>query len=258
MRSLLIWGLILCSLAAQGAVKKVTLITMEIPPFMSPKMPDQGAAIYALRAMFRKAGYELEMRFVPVPRMRQVGFGDDSVHGFFPSFAEEKFDEKLVLSKLFYKTPWVIVERKDKPILWKESRDLLKYKGGNVAGYVLRSQVADAYKDRMDRLETAKNDTLNLLKLIHKRVDFIFIDQNAFKFIARTNAEIAPHADKLAINPNVVALNSYGVDFKDNKISRKIMADFNAVVDEKEFTDLVTKYIEQQKSPPVQQSKGMK
>ena len=246
MKQVVVWILILFGVTAQGALKKVTLVTMEIPPFMSPQMPDQGAAIYALREEFRKAGYDLEVRFVPVPRMRQVGFGDDTVNGFFPSFAEEKFNQKLVLSKLFYRTPWVIVERKDKPILWKEARDLLKYKGGNVAGYVLRSQVADAYKGNMDRLETAKNDSLNILKLIHRRVDFIFIDQNAFKFISKTNPEIAPHAGKLAINPTVVALNSYGVDFKDNKVSRQIMEDFNKVVDEKDFTDLVSKYIERQ------------
>lgn len=246
MKLLIFLVLILGSVTTLGALKKVILVTMEVPPFMSPKLPDQGAAIYALREAFLRAGYELEMRFVPVPRMRQVGFGDDGVNGFFPSFVDEKFNEKLVLSKLFYRTPWVIVERKDKPIIWKEARDLLKYKGGNVAGYVLRSQVADAYKDNMHRLETAKNDSLNILKLIHKRVDFIFIDQNTFKFIVGTHPEIAPYADRLAINPKVVALNSYGVDFKDNKVSRKIMEDFNAIVDEKEFTDLVSKYIERQ------------
>lgn len=230
---------------AEGA-RKVTLVSMEIPPFMSSQMPGDGAAIYGLRETFKKAGYDFEVKFVPVPRIRAVGFGDEKINGFFPSFADEKFADKLILSKLFYETPWVIVERKNKPIHWKNPKDLLKYKGGNVAGYVLRSQIADVYKDNPQHLETAKIDTVNILKLIHRRVDFIFIDLNAFKFISGTNPEIKPYADRLQVNPKVIAYNRYGIGFKTDSASQKIMQDFNKVVNEKEYTTWVTKYIEDQ------------
>jgi len=178
---ILVFGLLLSSLAwAKGTAKKVTLITMDIPPFMSPRLPEDGAAIYALRQIFKKMGYGLEVRFVPIQRTRNVGMGDPKVHGFFPSFVDDDFVQGMTLSKIVYKTPWVIAERKDKPIHWKTATDLLKYKGGNVGGYTLRSQVASAFKDHEDALMPAPQDVSNILMLANKRVDYIFIDQNVF------------------------------------------------------------------------------
>ncbi|MGE5087170.1 MAG: substrate-binding periplasmic protein [Bacillota bacterium] len=227
---------------------------MEIPPFMSPKLPDDGAAIYGLRKVFKKAGYDFEIKFIPVPRIRAVGFGDEKINGFFPSFADEKFENKLILSKLFYQTPWVIVERKNNPIHWKTPKDLLKYKGGNVAGYVLRSQIADAYKNNPQQLESAPNDTVNILKLIHHRIDFIFIDLNAFRYISSTNAEVHPYADRLQVNPKAIAYNRYGIGFKTDPKSQKIMHDFNRYISEKEYTNWVTKYIDDQVASGVSSS----
>ncbi|MDG0816255.1 type 2 periplasmic-binding domain-containing protein [Bdellovibrio svalbardensis] len=246
MNLLVFFVILISSTLSSASSKKITLITMDIPPFMSPHLPDQGAAIYGLRQTFKKAGYDLEVRFEPVPRIRNVGLSDKKINGFFPSFTDENFNHKLILSKLFYKTPWVIVERKDKPIIWKEPRDLLKYKGGNVAGYVLRSQVAAIYKNNMQHLESAASDSINILKLIHKRVDFIFIDLNVFNFITTTNPEIKPLAYQLKVNPKIIALNQYGIGFKSDSLNQTLLKEFNKVVDEKEFTQWVSKYLENQ------------
>lgn len=245
MKILLFLVIIVSSFSAHTApLKKVTLITMEIPPFMSLHLPDQGAVVAGLRDVFKKAGYDLEVRFYPVPRTRIIELKDKDINGFFPSFVDEKFQQKLLLSKPFYKTPWVIVERKDKPIVWKDPKDLLKYKGGNVAGYVLRSQVARVYENNMHHLESAPNDSSNILKLIHKRVDFIFIDQNVFKFISSTDPSIKNFARRLQVNPKIIALNRYGVGFKDDQASKKIMEDFNKHLNEDDFTKMVSKYID--------------
>jgi len=211
---------------------------------MSPNMPEQGAAISALRHLFKTAGYQMDLRFAPVPRVQIAELEDRNVDGYFPSFSDETFEQKMRLSKLFYRTPWVIVERKDNPIVWKTPKDLLKYKGGNVAGYIIRSQVADAYKDKPDKLESAANDLANILKLAHKRVDFIFIDETTFKYISTTNPDVIPYANKLQVNKKVIVVNQYGVAFKDDYKRKKMLADFNKVANEKDFTASVNNYIE--------------
>ncbi|WP_413944272.1 substrate-binding periplasmic protein [Bdellovibrio sp. HCB-162] len=235
--------------------KKVTLISMDIPPFMSPKLPEQGAAIYGLKQIFKKIGYELEVRFVPIQRTRNVGMSDERINGFFPSFVDDDFVQGMTLSKTIYKTPWVIAERKEKPVHWKTPADLLKYKGGNVGGYTLRSQVADVFKSHEDALELAPGDIQNILKLANKRVDYIFIDQNVLKFILATDPQAIPYADTLQVNPKIVALNEYGVAFKQNGRSKKIMDEFNKVVSEEEFTKAVDGYIKMYMAPRSTSSK---
>lgn len=246
-------ALLICCLSLPtfaDPLKKVTLISMDIPPFMSPKLPEQGAAIYGLRQIFKKIGYDLEVRFVPIQRTRNVGMSDNRINGFFPSFVDDDFVQGMTLSKIVYKTPWVIAERKDKPIHWKVPADLLKYKGGNVGGYTLRSQVADVFKGKEGALEEAPKDIQNILKLANKRIDYIFIDQNVLKFILATDPKAQPYAQTLQINPKMVALNEYGIAFKQNAESKKIMEEFNKVANEDDFTKAVEGYIKTYMSAP--------
>jgi len=243
-------GLLSLTCFAAPKQKKVTIISMEIPPFMSPKLPDQGAGIYGLRHLFKKMGYDLDVRFVPIQRTRSVGMSDSKVHGFFPSFVDDDFVQGMTLSKIVYKTPWVIVERKDNPVRWKVPTDLLKYKGGNVGGYTLRSQVAEAFKNNPQALENAPGDLQNILMLANKRVDYIFIDENVFKFLLAVDPRAQAYADKLQVNPKIVALNEYGVAFKQNGASKKIMADFNKALNRDEFTKAVDEYIKKHMPTP--------
>lgn len=242
------------SAKAKPARKTITLISMDIPPFMSPSLPEQGAVIYGLRQIFKKMNYDLEVRFVPIQRTRNIGMDDPQIGGFFPSFVDDDFVNGMTLSNAVYRTPWVIAERKDKPIVWSTASDLLKYKGGNVGGYTLRSQVASIYKKHPEALDSAAGDLQNILMLANKRVDYIFIDRQVFEFILATDPAVRDVADKLQINPKIVALNEYGVAFKKTPKYQKVLAQFNKVADEKEFTANVGNYIKTyMAAPPPQQ-----
>ncbi|WP_063243083.1 substrate-binding periplasmic protein [Bdellovibrio bacteriovorus] len=223
------------------AVKEFTFITMEIPPFMSEAMPEQGAATYAIREIFKKLGYDFKVRFVPIMRTRTVGF-DPTVTGFFPSFKDDDFLRGMVLSKTVYDTPWVIVERIDKPIQWEKPEDLAKYKGGNVNGYTIRSLLKTVHNQKKLNLEAAPDDALNILKLAKKRVDYIFIDAGVFKFLSAADPRVKEVAAQLRINPKIVMMNHYGVAFKTDPASQKLMAEFNNNVSASEFNMLVEKY----------------
>lgn len=245
---LILTAILSLSFASHG--KTVTLISMDIPPFMSPSLPHDGAAVYALRKMFKRIGYDVKIRFVPIQRTRNVGMSDPEINGFFPSFVDDDFVHGMTLSKTFYRTPWVIAERKKSPIKWRSSKDLLRYRGGNVGGYTLRSQIAAAYEGKENLLEAATADKQNLLKLANKRVDFIFIDENVFKFFISLDPDVKKYAKALQINPKIVALNEYGVAFKNTGDSLKIMEEFNKIANEEEYTREILSYINQYAKPP--------
>lgn len=215
-------------------------------------MPEEGAGIYGLRQIFKSIGYDLEIRFVPIQRTRNVGMSDPKINGFFPSFVDDDFIQGMTLSKTIYQTPWVVAERKDNPIHWKEAKDLLKYKGGNVGGYTMRSQVADVFVGHDEALEQTPGDIQNILMLANKRVDYIFIDQNVFKFLLATDPRAQPYAHLLQVNPKIVAMNSYGIAFKQNAVSKKIMDEFNKIADKDLYTKEVDAYVKKYTPPPPQ------
>jgi len=58
-----------------------------------------------------------------------------------------------------------------------------------------------------------------------------------------TVPEVQPYAASLQINAKIVALNEYGVAFKQNAESRKIVEEFNKTAREEDFTKSVESYI---------------
>lgn len=229
-------------MALAKPLKVFNLESMEIPPFISQNMPHQGAATYALKEIFKKAGYDLQVRIVPILRIRTLQFRDPEVKGFFPSFIDDDFVNGLVLSKPVYETPWVIIERKDKVIPWQEPKDLAKFKGGNVQGYTIRSQVRKMYEDNKLNIEGAPDDVSNLLKLANKRIDYVFIDAHVFKFLMATDPRLKEYDKTLQMNQKIVVMNRYGVAFKKNASGKKILEDFNKIASPGEFENLVQNY----------------
>lgn len=211
---------------------------------MSENLPYKGAATYALGEILKKVGYDLKVRIVPIMRIRTLQFRDPNIRGFFPSFVDDDFVEGLQLSKTFYETPWVIIERVDKPIKWKTPADLAKYRGGNVKGYTIRSQVRKIYKDNKLQLESAPDDASNLLKLANKRVDYVFTDAHVFKFLMATDPRLKEFAEVLRINPKIVVMNRYGIAFKKDPESRKVMELFNKVLDPADFERFIADYFQ--------------
>ncbi len=230
------------SLASNKTLKAVYLESMELPPFISGSLPSQGAAVYALTEIFKKAGYDLHVRIVPILRIRTLQFRDPNVSGFFPSFVDDDFVEGLTLSKSIYETPWVIIERKDKVIQWQDPKDLTKYKGGNVKGYTIRSQVKKIYEENKLNIEGASDDASNLLKLANKRIDYVFTDAHIFKFLMATDPRLKEYQNTLQINQKIVVMNRYGVAFKQDTFSKKVMEDFNKVAVPSDFQDLIQTY----------------
>lgn len=60
--------LIFASETKPAPLKEIDLVTMEIPPFMSEHMPDQGAGSYALKMLLKKHGYNVTFSFAPFLR----------------------------------------------------------------------------------------------------------------------------------------------------------------------------------------------
>jgi polar amino acid transport system substrate-binding protein len=221
---------------------EISLVTMEIPPFMSEHMPEQGAATYALKMIFKKRGYDLKMSFAPFLRSKNLATHDRDFVGYAPS-TKYNIIKGFTLSKAFYQSPWVIIQNKENPVQWKKIEDLTKYLGGNVNGYDMVPEATRLYEAGKLKVEMAPDDVRNILKLAHKRVDYIFMDENMYKFLMATNPILKPFAEKLEIHPRRVETLSYGIAFRKTPQALEILDEMNKVFNEDEFTSYVNAYM---------------
>lgn len=228
--------------------KVIHLVTFEAPPFMSEKMPEQGAAVYALRQLLKKNGYDLKISFAPFLRAKKQVLQKNEISGFFP-VTEVNVTADFRMSNVMYVTPWVFAERKDHPIVWQEAKDLTAYKIGNVMGYDLAKMVAPLQKKKKLHIENASSDELNLLKLARKRVDLAFIDATMFEYLTRTSPRLRPFQNQLQINAKIIHMDEYAVAFKKTPRSLRHLEIFNKSITKESFTHYVELYFKNNLSP---------
>jgi len=221
---------------------EISLVTMEIPPFMSEHMPEQGAATYALKMVFKKRGYDLKMSFAPFLRSKSLASHDRDFVGYAPS-TKYNLIKGFKLSKYFYHSNWVIIQNKENPVQWKKIEDLTKYHGGNVNGYDMVPEATRLYEAGKLNIEMAPDDTRNILKLAHKRVDYIFMDESMYKFLMATSPVLKPFINKLEIHPRRVEKLSYGIAFRKNPQGLALLEEINNVINDEEFTGYVNAYM---------------
>ncbi|AFY02497.1 substrate-binding periplasmic protein [Bdellovibrio bacteriovorus] len=224
-------ALLILALAANMAhatsKKTITLITHEAPPYMSESLPDQGAVFYALRQVFKKSGFDLKVTFAPSwVRAKMNALKDKEVDGYAPFRTVENSDV-FEFSDFVFESPWVIAERKEKPIVWNHMRDLSKYVAGNVQGVELRPGVKELADQGQLKIETTTSQNNNILKLATKRVDFVFTDFYVFRYLMATDPSLKPYRARLQLNAKPIVIERYGAALKKSPHSAALIKTLN-------------------------------
>lgn len=235
-------------ICGSAQAKKVEIITFEAPPFVSENLPEQGAAVFALREIFKKANYDLKVRFAPFLRAKVLAQKEPALAGYFP-VTSINVANGFKMSKSIFQTPWVFAERKSNPVVWKNPEDILPYRIGNASGYDISPPFRALHAKQKLKIEPAPSDELNLLKLANKRVDLVFIDAGMFTYLVKTSAKLKPFRHNLQINPKIIQLDQYGIAFKKTPNTLKCMEAFNNVATEEEFNQLITTYFKRYAVP---------
>lgn len=234
-----------------SAQKQVlTLITHEAPPYMSEALPNGGAIFYAISKVIEPLNYDLKVVFAPSwTRAKMNAIKDPNIDGYAPYRTVEQQD-LFDFSEYIFESPWVIIERKDHPIQWKTPEDLVKYTAGNVQGVELRPGVKELWDQKKIKIETTTTQNNNLLKLATKRVDYIFSDQFAFRYLMTTDPTLLEYNGKLQINPKPIVIEKYGVALKKSKDSKKILQALNQATPKlKGYAEEYFALLEKQKNP---------
>lgn len=210
-----------------SAGKKVVLASLEWPPYTGEELHMQGATASIVRAAFKAAGYELEIRFLPWNRARETARFDETVDGYFPEYPDIERNKAFLCSESVGKSPVGFAKRKARNIRWLNYSDLEKYLVGVVDGYV-NSAKFDKMVDSGDiRTDESVSDVLNLRKVLADHVDLGVVDINVYNYLLHNDLMLHSRRGELRLGARLLTINDLFVCFKPTARGKQLLKSFN-------------------------------
>jgi len=165
------------------AQEKITLTTLDWEPYIGQSLKKQGYVAEIIREVFKRSGYEVEMKFTPWARavyLAKEGFVD----GYFPEYYADEIKAFAMFSDPFQGGPLGFFKQKDRDISFNTLKDLMSYKIGVVRDYINTKEF-----DQADYLtkEAVNDDLTNLKKLIAGRIHLMVGDQFVGLYLMEKN-----------------------------------------------------------------------
>jgi len=155
-------------------------------------LPNYGIAPELISAAYRNKGYKVKYSFMSWSKAikeTKEGIYDAAANAYYTAERAEEYS----FSESYMDSPVVFYKRKDTPINWNNSLEVLKpYRIGIVKGYANSPEF-----DKADFLnkKVSKTDFLNIKKLILKQADLIVTDQFSCRYLI--NEKLPEHEKDL-------------------------------------------------------------
>jgi ABC-type amino acid transport substrate-binding protein len=215
--------LVLLSLAPPGRGEdRVSLATLNWAPYVGKDLPHLGFTSEIVRRAFERAGYSVEISFMPWARvLRRVARGASDA--MYPAYRSPERARTFALSDPFAWSYLVFYKRVEAEIGYTRLRDLQGHRIGVVRGYVN----SPAF-DRADYLlkEPTDSDESNLRKLLRGRIDLAVIDLHTARYLlqnrlSRGVGRLEPLEPPLQVKPLYLGVSREVPGY------RAVVADFN-------------------------------
>ena len=205
-------------------IETVSLVSLNWSPYAGKDLKNEGFTTEILTKIFTKAGYNVKFTFLPWNRAL-VYCKLGKYNAVFNAYTSKKREENYAVSDPYLNTELVLCVKKDFPLnSFNSLQELKEYKIGIVKGYV-NSPEFDAC-DFLQK-EPARNDEINLRKLLANRVQIISID----KYTATDLLKEKNNLDSVKfLNPPLDKKPLYLLFSRKVKGYEKILSDFNSTL----------------------------
>ena len=172
-------------LQAAPGQPELRFLTLEYPPYSSPKLADGGAMEWVLRAALEPRGYVVHIRSVPWARVsREIAQGDtDGVMLLWPTEVTEL--RLLPTRPVFVSRLGFFVRREH----WQAQDVNWQILKGQAVGVVRGYTYPDQLRNTGAVLEEAISDWNNLKKLAAKRFDYVALERATGEYQLAREAE---------------------------------------------------------------------
>lgn len=220
--------LVITAIASSAVAQQtVRLATLDWEPYIGSKMRKNGYVAEIVVEAFKRVGYKTEIIFFPWARAVKIATSGQ-LDGVFPEYYHDTRKDKFLFSEPFPGGPVGLFKRKDTVATYSVNpqinqvealRGLQDSSFGVVRGYINTAQFDAA---SFLKKEEVASDELNLTKLYHRRIQFIFIDKYVAEHLIKKKfphyeAELEFMSPALEIKLFYIAFSKQAVDYQ-NKI----------------------------------------
>lgn len=202
--------------------KKIVLATCNWEPFFGETLVNGGYVIEITKEAFLRAGYELEVKFVPWKRALETAKAGkaDGVIG--TNYSDERA-RTYRLTDVVYQEENGFFRKKGRAITYKTLRDLTPYKIGYMRGGSFGAEFdTAAYLKKQD----VTDNELNIKKLIGGRIDLFISARLIVIHLLRTKYPEWQEEIEFIVPPYLM-INVHHAISRAISNSEKIVADFN-------------------------------
>ena len=217
--------------AARAALPPVTgtvhLTSLEWPPYTGQRLARQGITTAVLKAAMASMGYQVEVTFYPWARATALVRAKSIFIGYFPEYDAAQTRADYLLSDPIGTGPLGFAEHADTPVKWETLDDLERHRIGLVAGYVNSEAFDQRVAAGRQRVDYARDDQQNLVKLAAGRVPLALVDRRVFDFLTRHDRAVAPLASKLRFHARLLENKQLYVCFRRTAEGERMRKIFN-------------------------------
>ncbi|WGL59205.1 transporter substrate-binding domain-containing protein [Pigmentibacter sp. JX0631] len=171
---------------AYSSEPTVKLATSTWSPYTLEELPDSGLLGALIKEAYKKEKIKIEIIFLPSARA-PIETKKEVYLGYFPTYDCElnDFQKSFPLGKStmgfakLAKNKWN----------WSKLADLSGKTIGNVRDRFFSKEFNSLIESKTISLEESNNDTTNLTKLLHARIDLAVIEKNIFEYLISINPE---------------------------------------------------------------------
>ncbi|MDZ7696118.1 MAG: transporter substrate-binding domain-containing protein [Deltaproteobacteria bacterium] len=185
------------------------------------KLQDYGFTSEIIKAAFNRMGYDVRFAFMPPKRvMMQVEAGEFDAG--YPAYYSDDRGDRFYYSAPFAESVVGFYKRKDTEIHYDTLRDLTPYKIGTCLGFAYPDEFTEA--DYLQK-EIARNESLNLRKLLNGRIDLFITDRAAAQ--AAINRSVPEGKNVLEFMDPPLEVRKLHLIFGKHDGSKKLLKDFD-------------------------------
>jgi polar amino acid transport system substrate-binding protein len=215
------------TVSAADSPNVIHLATLEWMPYTGKLVPSDGLSTAVIAEAAKQMGRTVKVDYFVWKDAVAAGESDPSFTGYYPVYyTEERAKSKCYLSASIGKSTTGIAYLKDAPIQWKSVANLASWKIGVVEGYSNGEQFDAAVQSGAQPVELSPSDTVNLKKLISKKVPAIVVEKFTLRYMTRNTAA----RDKIVFDEKPLFQQDLYVCFKRTPAGKATQEAFDAAL----------------------------
>ena len=204
----------------------ISLATVDWPPIYGKNLPENGFFAALSREAFKRAGYELEIAFVPWKRAVELA-KRGKFHGILGAYYSDERAKYFHYPDPVATNDEVFVQKKGQGITYTAVEDLKKYKIGGLRG---SAQIEELEKMGFN-IEATTDDIMSIKKLNAGRVDLMIVGKAFLLYTLKNSEEMRQYQEAFEIlEPPYKSYELYCPISKKIENSEKIVEQFNAAL----------------------------